>query len=83
MGTVSVDPAALRMAARRLETAADLLGGILTTHLRDLQTGEAGVGDLLTGVGRWAGDAAEVAATLRAAADGYVEGASAAVTALR
>lgn len=71
------------MAARRLDAAADLLGGILATHLRDLQTGDAGVCDLVTGVRRWAGDAGEVAATLRAAADGYVEGESAAVTALR
>lgn len=83
MGTISVDPVALRMAAQRLDTATDLLGGRLAAELRHLQTGDAGVSDLVTGVRRWAGAAGEVAAALRAGADHYIEGESAAVTALR
>lgn len=83
MGTICVDPVALRMAAQRFDTAADLLGGILATHLRDLGTGDAVVSELVAGFGRWAGAVREMAAALRLGADRYVEGESAAVAALQ
>lgn len=70
------------MAAQRLDNAADLLGGVLTTHLRDLRTG-AGVSELAVGVGRWADAVGEAAAALRLGADRYLEGEAAAVMALR
>lgn len=71
------------MAAQRLDNAADLLGGVLTTHLRDLRTGSAGVSELAVGVSRWADAVGEAAAALRLGADRYLEGEAAAVTALR
>jgi hypothetical protein len=37
MGITSVDPAALRAAALRMDTAADIVLGILRAHLADLR----------------------------------------------
>lgn len=82
MGTVSVDPAALRTAAQRLEAAADLLAGTLGTHLRGLQSGD-GVSLLVDDVGQWTRAARDVADTLRSGADRYCGGEAAAAAALR
>lgn len=82
MGTVSVDPAALRMAAQRLEAAAEVLAGTLATHLRGLHTGDA-VGLLVADVGQWVLAARETADALHNGADRYCAGEAAAVSALR
>ncbi|HPX38367.1 MAG TPA: ESX-1 secretion-associated protein [Mycobacterium sp.] len=82
MGTVSVDPASLRMAAQRLEAAAEILAGAVGTHLRGLQYGAA-AGPIVADVGQWSRAAREVAAALRCGADRYCEGETAAVAALR
>ena len=82
MGTISVDPAALRMAAQRMDAAAEILAGALGTHLRGLQSGDA-VCQLVADVGHWTRAAREVAGVLRLGADRYCDGESAAVAALR
>lgn len=83
MGTISVDLAALRMAAQRLDAAADILAGTLGTHLRDVRSGGVTVGQLIAGVGQWTHAARETATALRHGADRYCDGEAAAVTALR
>lgn len=83
MDTISVDPTALRMAAQRLDTAADILAGTLGTHLRDLQSGGHAVGRLIADVGQWTRAARDMACALRLGADRYCDGESAAVAALR
>ena len=83
MGTISVDPAVLRIAAQRLDTAADILAGTLGTHLREVQSGGAAVGQLIADVGQWTHAAREAAGALRLGADRFCAGESAAVTALR
>ena len=83
MGTISVDPAALRIAAQRLDTAADILAGALGTHLREIQSGGAAVGQLIAEVGQWTAAARETAGALRLGADRFCAGESAAVAALR
>ncbi|WP_293308012.1 hypothetical protein [Mycolicibacterium sp.] len=82
MGTVSVDPAALRMAAQRLDDAAEILACAVGAHLRGLQSGAA-AGLLVAEVGQWTRAAREVAEGLRCGADRYCEGEAAAVAALR
>ena len=82
MGTVSVDPGALRMAAQRLDAAADILAGAVGAHLCGLQSGAA-VDVLAEDVGRWTHAAREVAAVLRSGADRYLDGEADAVAALR
>lgn len=82
MGTVSVDPAALRMAAQRLDAAADILAGAVGAHLRGLRSGEA-VALLVADVGQWTHAAREVAAVLRSGAERYLDGEADAVAALQ
>lgn len=83
MGTVSVDVDALRMAAQRLDIAADILAGALGTHLREVRHGGASVGRLISDLGQWSSAAREVALALRHGADRYCDGEAAAVAALR
>ena len=83
MGTISVDPAALRIAAQRLDTASDILTGTLGTHLRDVQSGSSAVGQLIADIGQWTRAAREASAALRLGADRFGDGESAAVAALR
>lgn len=83
MGTISVDLAALRTAAQRVDSAADILAGTLGTHLRDLQSGGTAVGDLVAEIGQWTRAAREVAAALRHSVDRYCDQDSAGATALR
>ena len=83
MGTISVDPAALLAAARRMDAAADILASALGTHLGGLQSGTAAVDQLAADMGRWAGAAREVAASLRLGADCYLDSEADAVAALR
>lgn len=82
MGTIFVDPAALRTAAQRLDAAADILAGTLSTHLRGLHPGD-GVGRIITDVAQWSRAARDAADTLRFGADRYSAGESAAAAALR
>lgn len=70
MGTFSLDPQAVRMAADRLEAAADILQGVLGTHLAALP---AGAEDLRAGVARWETGARDLATALRAAVDRHAE----------
>lgn len=83
-GTTSVDPAALRAAAQRIDTAADLVLGAVHDQLDNLQFDGSAAGrvhvaagaavraalDRLCGDMRaWAHAAAELAAALRVGAD--------------
>ena len=73
---MSVDPAALQAAAQRLDAAADLLHGVLTTHLGGLcSDGDTGIRsalDRLTAdVALWHRAATGTATALRAAAQRY------------
>ena len=83
MGTLSVDLVALRMAAQRLDLAADILAGALGTHLQDVRSGGASMGRLISDIGQWSRAAREGAAVLRRGADGLGDAESAAVAALR
>lgn len=77
MGTTSVDPTALWLAAQRLDEAADVLQGALSGHLID----SAALDRLLGDVRLWQQAARETASALRTAAGRYThaEAASAAV----
>jgi hypothetical protein len=98
MGTTSVDPAALRAAAQRMDAAADIVNGALRARLGGLQFdasvagrahAEAGgsvrtaVDRLAAGMAQWAMVARETAAALSAGADRYADAESHAVAALR
>jgi hypothetical protein len=90
MGITSVDPAALRAAALRMDTAADIVLGILRAHLaagRDYGAAGAAVREVLdrlvADVTQWAVAARETGAALRVGADRYGEAESRAVAALR
>ena len=83
MGTISVDPGALLAAARRMDTAADILAAARGTHLGGLQSGTAAVDQLIADMGRWTCAAREVAASLRLGAESYLGGEADAVAALR
>lgn len=98
MGTTSVDPAALRAAAQRMDNAADIVLAALRTRLGGLQfdgtvAGRAhavagasvrtGVDRLVADLAQWASVAREIAAALRAGADRYAESEMHAVSALR
>ena len=84
MPATSIDPAALRAAALRLENAADIVLGAVGSHLRGLRFDGTVAGrahsesgwavraamDSLAGdAARWARGAADLAAALRAGAD--------------
>lgn len=77
MGTTSVDPHALRFAARRLDEAADLLEGAVRNHLSGLRlTGSGGsmglaMGQLVDDVAYWQRAVREYAGAVRASADRY------------
>lgn len=81
-----IDPAAVRLAAQRTDTAAQILLGAVTSALTDLQFGPADAGHAHSAGGaavraeldglaadliRWGRAAAEVAAALRSAAGGH------------
>ena len=98
MGTTSVDPAALRAAAQRMDAAADIVTAALRTRLGGLQFDasvaglgyaeaggavRAGVDRLVADMTQWADVARETAAALSAGADRYAEAESHAVTALK
>jgi len=87
MGTTSVDPHALRVAARHLDTAADLLDSTLAGHLGALRCGDgtlrAGLDQLSADVAAWRRAARETADALRVGADRYAEHEADAVAALR
>jgi len=97
-GTTSVDVDALRVAAQRLDAAADQLQSALSGHLGGLQFDaavaglrhvaaggavRAAVDQLLADVALWQHAARETAAALRAGADRYTETEARAVEALR
>jgi hypothetical protein len=83
----SVDPAALRTAAQRLDAAADLLQAALAVHVNGLSVTEPGlraaVDHLMADLGRWQRTAVETAAALRTAAHRYSDTETRAVQALR
>ncbi|HCA53681.1 MAG TPA: hypothetical protein DEP24_13070 [Mycobacterium sp.] len=98
MGITSVDPAALRAAALRMDTAADIVLGILRAHLADLRFDAVAAGRdygaagaavrevldrLVADVTQWAVAARETGAALRVGADRYGDAESRAVAALR
>lgn len=63
---MSVDPQALRIAAARLDDAADILQTTLHTRLGGLHID---AGRLIDGVGRWERASRDLASALRSAAD--------------
>jgi hypothetical protein len=74
MGTTSVDPHALRLAAQRLETAADLLDAAID------RLGQGAVGPLrgpveqiIADVAHWQRSARDCAAGLRTVAERHLE----------
>jgi hypothetical protein len=83
----SVDPDALRAAAQRLDSAADLLHAVLAFHLNGLSATEprlrAAVDQLKADLGRWQRTATETAAALRTAAHRYCDTEEHAVQVLR
>ena len=96
--TTSVDPAALRAAAQRLENAADTVLDAVGSHLRGLRFDGTVAGRAHTGSGwalraamdtlagdaaRWARAAADLAAVLRAGADRHAGREANAVTVFR
>jgi len=87
MRTTSVDPHALRVAARQLDTAADLLDSTLAGHLGDLRCGggtlRAGLDQLAADVAAWRRAARETAQALLVGADRYADHEADAVAALR
>jgi hypothetical protein len=95
---MSVDPAALQAAALRMDTAADIVLGILRANLADLRFDAAMAGSDYAGAGagvrevldrlvadmtQWAVAARETGAALRVGADWYADAESRAVAALR
>lgn len=80
MGTTSVDPHALRFAARRLDEAADLLEGAVRNHLSGLRLAGSGgavgmaLGQLVDDVASWQRAVREYACAVRAGADRYADG---------
>lgn len=77
-GLTSVDPQALRAASQRLDVVADLLQGVLASHLYGLRfDADAGVrsalDELVADVARWQRAARDTAAALRAAAQHYLD----------
>ena len=86
--STAVDPQALRAAAQRLETAAELLHTALAVHLRplhpDIHAGfRAAVEALVADVELWQRAARETAVALRAASDRYSDAETRAAEALR
>lgn len=77
MGTTSVDTHALRVAAQRLDEAADYLDAALGRHLSGLRLcgvdrqARSQIGQLVDGVARWQRSARECAFAVRAGADCY------------
>lgn len=67
-GVTAVDPQALRIAAARLDAAADILHAARRTHLSGLRAEEAA-----TAVARWELAVRETAAALRTAAERYAD----------
>ncbi len=72
MGTTSVDPHALRLAAQRLDAAADLLAAAVCVQLQGLP-GSAALDRLLGDVNAWQRAARETAAAVRTGAAGYID----------
>jgi uncharacterized protein YukE len=98
MGTTSVDPAALRAAAQRMDAAADIVDSILAANLCGLRFDAAVAGRDYAAVGgavrgvldrlvadmtRWAVAARETSAALRTGADRFSDAESRAVANLR
>jgi len=88
MGRTNVDIAAVRVAAQRFDTAAEILDGALRTQLSRLRFDGAIAGrahtasgdavhraleQLIAEVAQWSRAAGEIAASVRAGADRYVE----------
>lgn len=82
MGTISVDPLALRIAAARFDHSADILNAALSSHLGALRSG-VGIDQLVTGVTRWQQSARDLATALRVAADRYADSEAHAAVRLR
>lgn len=68
MGTTSIDPQALRLAAQRLDDAADLLDVALRVHLVGLRS----VDQLVAELADWRRDARDGADGLRAVAERFL-----------
>jgi hypothetical protein len=87
MGTTSVDPHALRAAARQLDAAADVLDAALTGHLGTLRCGDvplrAGLDQLSADIAAWRRAARDTARALRTGADRYLEHEAGAAAVLR
>lgn len=82
MGTTSVDPYALRLAAQRLDAAADLLSGVAGGPLAGPNAPDA-LSRLLADLARWQQAARQTAAVLRLGADRYTDAEDLAVRKLR
>ena len=88
MGQADVDVAALHAVARQYQTVADIVDGVVRTHLSGLRFDGAAAGRAHTAggdalrtavdhvvaqLGQWSRAAAEIAAALRVSADRYAE----------
>lgn len=87
MGSISVDPHALRAAAQQLDAAADLLDGAMSGHLVALRldggTLRAGLDQLAADLAAWGRAARDTAVALRTGAERYVQDEAHAVGVLR
>ena len=85
---MSVDPQAVRLAAHRMDAAADLLQGAVSGYLRvlhfDADPGvRAAMDQLAADVGHWQQAARETAAALRSSAEQFIDTEARAAQALR
>lgn len=83
MGTTSVDPHALCLAAQRLDDAADVLHAALSGHLGGRYVVSAALDRLLGDIGLWQQAARGTASALRTAASRYSDAELRAVEMLR
>ncbi len=83
MGTTSVDPHALRLAAQRLDTAADLLGAAIDRlGVGGVSLGGA-VDEIVADLAHWQRGARDGAVGLRTVAERHIEQDNAGAEALR
>jgi len=81
MGTTSVDPHALRLAAQHLDTAADLLDAAIARL--DRAAAGAAVDEIVTDIAHWRRGARDGAVGLRTVAQRHIEQDSAGAEVLR
>ena len=73
MGTTSVDPQTLRLAAQRLDTAADLLDDAIGRLGAGGRSLGGMIDEIVADIAHWQHGARDGAIGLRAVADGHIE----------